>query len=183
MCGLRSETCRQAREDGLQLDCGRRRRQTEGGFFTNGMRNQTKGWKEQTVGEGEDKQMGCERRREQPGGVAVLGSGLEGEIKDEETSIKEEKWAKQVERKKSFLRKRFEIRLVRLTIAEVAALARVLTEIKQEVSASLLTIRTRTTCLSAAWLDLAELNSVSNQSRNLIGPLNCHRRYFRPVTP
>lgn len=25
------------------------------------MRNQTKGWKEQTVGEGEDKQMGCER--------------------------------------------------------------------------------------------------------------------------
>lgn len=75
-------------------------------FFTNGMRNQTKGWKEQTVGEGEDKQMGCERRREQPEGVAVLGSGLEGEIKDKETSIKEEKWAKQVERNKSFLRKK-----------------------------------------------------------------------------
>lgn len=57
-------------------------------------------------------------------------SGWEGEIKDKETSLKEEKLAKQVERKKNISLKRdpseiqanfshrdFEICLVRLTIA------------------------------------------------------------------
>lgn len=77
------------------MDCGRKSRQSEGGgrrIFTNGMRNQTKGWKEQTVGEAEDKQMGCERRREQNQGE-LQGSGRngwEGEIKDKEMSLKEE---------------------------------------------------------------------------------------------
>lgn len=76
------------------MDCGRKSRQTEGmreggrRIFTNEMRNQTKGWREQTVGEGEDKQMGCEWRREQTGGVA--GEQQEGETKDKETSLKEE---------------------------------------------------------------------------------------------
>lgn len=66
------------------MDCGRKSRQTEGGgrrIFTNGMRNQAKGWKEQTVGEAEDKQMGCERRREQTRGSCRGAPGMVGKEK------------------------------------------------------------------------------------------------------
>lgn len=71
-------------EWGRQMDCGEKSRQTEGGgkrVFTNGMRNQTKGWKEQTVGKGEDKQMGCERRREQTRGSCREAAGAVGKEK------------------------------------------------------------------------------------------------------
>lgn len=69
---------------GGQMDCGRKSRQTEGGgrgIFTNGMRNQTKGWKEQTVGEAEDKQMGCEQHREQTRGSCRGAARMVGKEK------------------------------------------------------------------------------------------------------